>query len=257
MKRHVISFAIGLAAGAFGGLIGLGGGVIMVPLMVGILKLSQHRAHGTSLVALVFTGAGGALIYGLRGHVDFWAAAALAATAVFTVRAGARYADALPGWKLKRAFGLFLIFCAALLALKPYLPATFGDHSGPVNIVIFLATGAITGFLSGMMGIGGGTIMIPAMVLLAGFGQHVAQGTALAVMIPAGLAGAHAHHQLGNVAQNHLPGLIAGILVGTFCGGNIAGFIPDAPLRIAFTAGIVFMGWRYARTVSPRASDIE
>jgi len=251
MKGHFISFAIGLAAGTFGGLIGLGGGVIMVPLMIGILKLSQHRAHGTSLVALVFTGAGGALIYGLRGHIDFLAAAALALTAVLTVRAGAHYANELPGWKLRRAFGIFLIFCAALLATKPYLPATFGEHPVHVKVVIFLVTGAITGFLSGMMGVGGGTIMIPAMVLLTGFGQHVAQGTSLAVMVPAGLAGAHAHHQLGNVAKNHLPGLIAGILLGTFCGGNIAGFIPDAPLRIAFIAGIVFMGWRYARTVSP------
>lgn len=257
MKRHFLSFAIGLAAGSFGGLVGLGGGVIMIPLMIGVLKLSQHRAHGTSLVALVFTGAGGTLIYGLRGHIDFLAAALLALTAVFTVRAGARYADALPGWKLKRAFGVFLIFCASLLAMKPYLPATFGQHPLFVNVIIFLVTGALTGFLSGMMGVGGGTIMIPAMVLLAGFGQHAAQGTSLAVMVPAGLAGAHAHHQLGNVAKNHLPGLIAGILLGTFIGGNIAGLIPDAPLRIAFMAGIVFMGWRYARTVSPRAADVE
>jgi len=257
MKRHFISFAIGIAAGTFGGLIGLGGGVIMVPLLIGVLKLSQHRAHGTSLVALVFTAAGGALIYGLRGHIDWGAAAALAVTAVLTVRAGAHYANALPGWKLRRAFGVFLIFCSALLALKPYLPATFGEHPAYVNVVIFLVTGAITGFLSGMMGVGGGTIMIPAMVLLAGFGQHVAQGTSLAVMVPAGLTGAYAHHQLGNVAKNHLPGLIAGILLGTFCGGNIAGFIPDTPLRIVFIAGIVFMGWRYARSVSPQAADVE
>ena len=56
-----MSFLIGFLAGIFGGLVGLGGGVIMIPLMVGILKLDQHKAHGTSLVALVFTGISGAI----------------------------------------------------------------------------------------------------------------------------------------------------------------------------------------------------
>ncbi len=70
MKYNIISFVIGLAAGVFGGLVGLGGGLIMIPLMVGILKVSQHRAHGTSLVALVFTGLSGAVSYALNGSID-------------------------------------------------------------------------------------------------------------------------------------------------------------------------------------------
>lgn len=53
MATIIISFVIGLITGAFGGLIGIGGGLIMIPLMVEVLKLSQHKAHGTSLVALV------------------------------------------------------------------------------------------------------------------------------------------------------------------------------------------------------------
>lgn len=70
-----MSFLIGFLAGFFGGLVGLGGGVILVPLMVGILKLDQHKAHGTRV----------------------------------TARAGAHFAHSLPGWKLKRAFGGFLV----------------------------------------------------------------------------------------------------------------------------------------------------
>jgi uncharacterized protein len=91
-------------------------------------------------------------------------------------------------------------------------------------------------------------IMIPAMVLLTGFGQHVAQGTSLAVMVPVGIAGALTHHQLGNVAKRFLPGLIPGILLGAFLGGNLANRIPDTPLRLTFIAAIVFMGVRYARS---------
>ena len=115
MKINIISFLIGLAAGTFGGLAGLGGGIIMIPAMIYILKLSQHQAHGTSLVALVFTGISGAITYALNGAIDFAAAVILAGTAIFTARAGAHYAHALPARKLKKTFGIFLIFCAVLL----------------------------------------------------------------------------------------------------------------------------------------------
>ncbi|MGB9825741.1 MAG: TSUP family transporter, partial [Desulfofundulus sp.] len=86
----MIALFIGLAAGFFGGLVGLGGGVIMIPLMVGMLKMGQHKAHGTSLVALVFTGISGAITYALNGSVDILASVLLASTAIFTARAGAR-----------------------------------------------------------------------------------------------------------------------------------------------------------------------
>ena len=251
MKNNLISLAIGLAAGSFGGLIGLGGGLIMIPLMIGVLKLSQHQAHGTSLVALIFTGISGALVYGLQGNIDLLAAGSLAITAIITARAGANYAHALPGWKLRRAFGAFLIFCAALLVIKPYLPVAYGQHPLYIKIILFLITGAVTGFLSGMMGVGGGTIMVPAMVLLAGFGQHMAQGTSLLVMVPLGAAGGLVHHQLGNVAKGFLPGLIPGIVLGTVVGGNVANFIPDAPLRLTFIAAIIFMGMKYVRSGAP------
>lgn len=251
MKNHFLSFAIGLAAGIFGGLIGLGGGLIMIPLMIGMLKLSRQQAHGTSLVGVIFTGLGGAITYGLQGNVDLPAAALTAGPAIFTAGVGARFASTLPEWKLRKAFGAFLIFCAAMMVIRMYLPD--GSTYRPLlpGAVIYLACGAVTGFLSGMMGVGGGAIMIPTMVLLAGFSQHVAQGTALLVIVPIGIAGALAHHELGNVDKRCLPGLIPGIGMGVFLGGYVTGFIPEVPLRLAFMAVIIFLGWRSLRTVSP------
>jgi len=134
MEKHLVSFGIGLAAGLFGGLIGLGGGFIMIPLLVGWLKLDQCRAHGTSLAVLIFTGLSGAATYGWHGNVNWPAAIALAAPAVVTAAAGARLADRLPDWKLKRAFGVFLIFCSALLLLRPCFSA-IADHL-PAHIML-------------------------------------------------------------------------------------------------------------------------
>jgi hypothetical protein len=251
LKINIISFVIGLTAGIFGGLAGLGGGLIMIPLMVEVLKLNQHKAHGTSLVALVFTGISGAITYALNGAIDITAAVLLALTAVFTAPLGARYAHTLAEWKLKNTFGAFLIFCSALLLLKPYLADIIGTVPGYAKIIVFLITGAFTGFLSGMMGVGGGTIMVPVMVLLAGFTQHVAQGTSLLVMVPTGGIGAFTHWKMGNVAVGILFGLIPGIILGTYMGGNLAYLFSDNILRSIFVAVIIWMGVRYIKTSAP------
>jgi len=247
----VTSLFIGLTAGAFGGLIGIGGGIIMIPLMVEILKLSQHRAHGTSLLALVFTGISGAITYASNGSVDFTGAALLAVTAVLTASLGARYCNALTEKILKKYFGAFLIFCSVLLFLKPYLTNFIGIVPGYAKIMILLTTGAITGFLSGMMGVGGGTIMIPVMVILTGFSQHIAQGTSLLVMVPTGAIGAFAHWKMDNIEKGLLGGLIPGIVIGTYLGGNIANIIPNDLLRLIFAVILIFIGARYFRTSSP------
>ena len=246
---------IGLAAGFFGGLVGLGGGVIMIPLMVGILKMGQHQAHGTSLVALVFTGIAGAITYGLNGSVDIMAALLLASTAIFTARAGARFANALPEWKLKRAFGGFLILVSLLLLLKPYLYQVDEPTTGWLKIAVLLSTGIFTGFLSGMMGVGGGTIMVPSMVLLIGFTQYAAQGSSLLAMVPVGIAGAFTHWRLGNVSAGILPGLVPGILLGTYLGGSLAHILPEATLRIIFATVLIWTGVRYLRTKKPQPAQ--
>jgi len=249
-----MSFFIGLLSGLFGGLVGLGGGVIMIPLMTGFLKLDQHRAHGTSLVALVFTGISGAIAYGMKGAVDVTAAVLMAVTAVVTARAGAHFAHSLAEWKLKRSFGGFLVFVSLLMLLKPYLPAVPGLDAGWPKVTVLLLTGVLTGFLSGMMGVGGGTIMVPAMVLLAGFTQHLAQGSSLLAMVPAGAAGACTHYRLGNVVTRLLAGLVPGILIGTFLGGTMAHHLPEGTLRLVFSAVLIWTGVRYLRTKRPARS---
>jgi uncharacterized membrane protein YfcA len=119
---------------------------------------------------------------------------------------------------------------------------------------VLLATGAVAGFSSGMMGVGGGAIMIPSMVLLAGFDQHVAQGTSLLVMVPSGGTGAYTHWKLGNVNTAILPGLIVGVLAGTWFGGTFAHLLSDMVLRAIFAVLLIWTGIRYLRTRPPAPS---
>jgi uncharacterized membrane protein YfcA len=239
-----MSLLIGFLAGVFGGIAGVGGGAVMIPLMVGILKLSQHRASGTSLVTLVFTGIAGTIVYASNGHVDVLAALLLAVTAIFGARAGARFSHSLPEAKLRRFYGAFLIFIALSMILKPWMPHVSSPLTGWAMVLVLLAAGIFTGFQSGIMGGGGGAVSIPAMVLLAGFSQHMAQGTSLLVMIPA-----------GNVDMDLLKGMIPGILIGAYVGAMIAGCLPDANLRYIFALMLLWIGIRYVKTPPPRRGN--
>lgn len=246
-KDQVKGLVIGLAGGVFGGLVGLGGGVIMIPLMVLVGKLTQHAAHGTSLVAIVFTGLIGATTYFFNGYVDWKASLILAVCAVATARVGAIYAHSLPEKKLKKAFGLFLVFVAILLISKGTI-MRLSYHVGPVlYYVVLFFTGIFTGFVSGMMGVGGGGIMVPLLVVLIGMPQHLAQGTSLLAMVPGSAMGAATHYKLGNVAKKIVPGMVVGAAIGGYFGATFAHFVPEFHLKLIFAVISLWMGIRYIR----------
>ncbi|MDD3845457.1 MAG: sulfite exporter TauE/SafE family protein [Syntrophorhabdaceae bacterium] len=247
-KNQAKGLVIGLAGGTFGGLAGLGGGVIMIPLMAWLAGLSQHGAHGTSLLAIVFTGLIGAVTYFFHGSVDWPAALILAASAIATARLGALYAHSLPEKKLRKAFGWFLVFVSLLLVSKGLIMGS-SYHIGPVvYYVVLFATGLFTGFLSGMMGVGGGGIMIPPLVILIGMPQHLAQGTSLLAMVPGSAMGAFTHYKLGNVAKQIALGLMAGAAIGGYFGATFAHLLPELYLKFLFSIVGLWMGIRYIRS---------
>jgi uncharacterized membrane protein YfcA len=247
---------VGLVAGFMGGLVGVGGGIIMTPLMTEILKFRQHEAHGTSLVAVVFTALAASAIYYMHGSVDIPVAILIAVLALFTVRLGARYCNLLPEYKLKRYYGVLLLFVAVLLFAKPYLPHVV-DESSPAAIRwgLLVIIGLLTGFISGMMGVGGGTFMVPMMVLFVGISQVTAQGVSLFAMIPASVLGAWTHWKMGNTRTEIIPGLIAGVLVGAYGGSSFAHRLPEGILRVVFALLLIYSAFRYlrAKPVSARA----
>ena len=251
-----MSLITGLLAGFFGGLLGIGGGVVMIPMMVGILKTSQRQAHGTSLAALVFIGLAGSISYGLKGSIDLPASILLASTATITAYAGARYSNSLPEWKLKRFFGFFLIFVAATLILKPYITETVFVLSGTAKVLVLLLVGLITGVLAGIMGVGGGSVMIPAAVIFLGFDQHTAQGSSLLTMVPMGIMGAWTHYRLGNVKMNILGSLIAGVFAGAYLGSSTAHLLDEALLRFIFGIVLLWTGIRSIRKSQPVNTEV-
>lgn len=102
----------GLLVGVASGILGVGGGIILVPLMTLGFGFTQHVAQGTSLAAIIPTSVVGAVTHDRRGTVDRWAAAWMGAGAVFGAVLGALVAVHAPREWLTRAFGLVLLFAA-------------------------------------------------------------------------------------------------------------------------------------------------
>lgn len=100
---------IGVVAGFGSGLFGIGGGIVMVPLLVFVVRLDQHHAHATSLAAAVVLGAAGALTYTTAGAVDLAAGLLLAGGGIVGAPLGARLMAQTPEASLKVAFGALLI----------------------------------------------------------------------------------------------------------------------------------------------------
>ena len=110
------------------------------------------------------------------------------------------------------------------------------------GIAALAATGLATGFIAGLLGIGGGAFLIAGMVLFVGMNQHIAQGSSLLSMVPAAAVGSWTHWRHGNVVTRILPGLATGIIIGAFLGGVAANHLPEQTLRVIFAVMLIWLG---------------
>ncbi len=232
-ERLRAAFA-GFVAGLAGGLFGVGGGILLVPMLTGFFALSQHEAHGTSLAAIGATAIAGVIVYGLHGHVAWLTAALMAITSVFAARLGARLAARASGVGLMRAFAVFMVLVALRLLWKSPQPTDHALLSGPWGVVVALALGAAVGLLAGFLGVGGGLLAVPALTLLFGMDQQSAQGTSLALILVTAPIGALEHHRHGNVATRLVPMLLLGAALGAPLASVFAQKLPQAYLARGF-----------------------
>jgi uncharacterized membrane protein YfcA len=239
-----VAVLAGFGAGLAGGLFGVGGGIILVPVLTAFFGLTQHRAHGTSLSAVAATALAGIVVYGLAGHVAWLPAALMAVSGAWTARLGARLAHRTGREHLTLAFAVFILAVALRILWRAPIPAgtgalSGGPFSGPVGLAAALAVGAAVGLLAGFMGVGGGIIAVPSLTLLFGMGQQTAQGTSLALILGSAPFGALEHARLGNVERRLLPGLMIGALLGAPLASYAAQRLPQATLARGFAIFLV------------------
>lgn len=234
----VVLISIGVAAGLFSGAFGVGGGILMVPLLIALAGMDQRRASATSLLAIVPTSVVGCAGYLFGEGVDGVAAALVAPGAIVGAFLGATLLRRLPLRVLTWAFVVLLLAVALRTALLvPERGAEASYDAG--TVVAMLLLGLAIGVASGLFGIGGGAIAVPAFVALFGMSDLIAKGTSLLVMVPTALSGTLRNVRAGLVDWRS--GLLVGIpaTVASLPGVAIAHVLPPRLASILFALLLV------------------
>jgi uncharacterized protein len=220
----------GFVSGFLAGLLGIGGGTILVPILVA-LNHEPVQATATSNLAIALTSISGTLQNWRMGYLDFNRVLLLGFPSLITAQIGAYFGDILPGYILLGAFGLVLIVNLFLVQLRKRLIRQETTPDGPKidPTLARLGTGSAAGLLAGLFGIGGGVIMVPLQMLLLGEEIKVAIQTSLGVIVLTSISAFLGHAYRGNVL--FLPGLLLG--VGGLVGAQISTrFLPKLSDRV-------------------------
>lgn len=233
---------VGVLAGFLSGLFGVGGGILIVPGLVLVAQMDQRIAHGTSLAAVLPISGASLATYWAHDHVDWQVALFLAIGAIGGAVLGTRLLATLNRRTLAVSFAGVLI----LSAIRLYV-STSGSGRQDLTVLLIVALiviGAATGTLAGLLGVGGGIVMVPAMMLLLGITPVVSKGTSLAVIIPTAIMGTLRNRSKKNVDIG------AAVLVGTagivsaILGGYMSARISDELSNFLFASLLVVVAVR-------------
>ncbi|PMC39051.1 hypothetical protein CJ195_03680 [Bacillus sp. UMB0899] len=261
----VLLLMIGLVGGMLGSLVGLGGGIIIVPalLFIGtytnlLPSITPQFAVGTSMFILIVTGLSSTIAYMKQKTVYFKAGI------IFFIGSGP---GALVGALVNKeielnqfyiCFGIFVIFISILLSVQKYIkPKTnqvgsvhiFEDKQGIKHTLYFqpvlaVVIAFIVGVLSGLFGIGGGSLMVPTMLLLFRFPASIAVATSMFMVFLSSIIGSITHIQLGNVDWLWILGLAPGAWIGAKLGAYINGRLKDGTVVVILRLVLVVVGIR-------------
>lgn len=239
-----MAFVVGLLGGLLSGIFGIGGGIVLVPLLGLLLGIGQRDAQGLTLaVMLLPIGLPAVLAYRRRVVIPWRLVAALVVGFVVAVGPAARVAVGMDERWLRALFA-FLVLAAAVQSWRrssarpDHAPGGARPERSAWN---GLWIGAAGGFLAGVFGVGGGIVMVPLLVLALRLEQHEAQAVSLAVMLPPiGLPGVLAYAQArGSLPWDVLLLVAAGFAAGAFGGARLAVGIRTARLSRAFAIFLV------------------
>ncbi|MEV8134988.1 sulfite exporter TauE/SafE family protein [Microbacterium aurantiacum] len=241
----ITCIGVGLLAGLMSGLFGVGGGTVIVPLLVLVLGFDQRLAAGTSLGAIVPTASVGVISYALNDSVAWIPALILAGGAVIGAQVGtallAKLSQTVLRWGFVGFLGVVIVMLFVVIPSRDaVLELTWWTGLG------LIALGLVTGVLAGLLGVGGGIIVVPALIFLFGTSDLVAKGTSLLMMIPTAISGT-----IGNIRRHNIDLVAAGIvglaaITTTALGAWIAVRVDPQVGNILFAAFLVFIAAQMA-----------
>lgn len=259
MEQLPLLLIIGLIAGVMSGMFGIGGGAIIVPSLIIFLGYDQKLANGTSLAALLLpVGIFACIEYYRQGKLKIKPAAAVALGLTGGAWFGAAVALDMDDTLLRLLYGVFLVYMAWRYmaprkwwaeyrgtATEKVQEDTDDTDSVRVLLVAFLI-GLLAGVSSGLFGIGGGAVIVPALMLLLGFDQKLATGTSLgALLLPVGLPGALQYYQADKLNIETAIPLALMLLIFALLGARLALGLPTKTVKRMYGIFLLLVGIRF------------
>ena len=267
MMEFVLLFIIALCSGVVGALVGLGGGVILVPatLFIGVSlgmipEITPQTVVGLSVIMMIFTGLASTLSYVKSGTVDFKTGYIFFAGSIPGTMFGAWINKGLDLPSFNLYFGILLIILAIILLVRDYLKPVnwFVEHGTKREYIdnegnkyvygypiwfAFLLT-FFVGMCSGLFGIGGGSMIVPAMLILFLFPPHVAVATSMFLVFLTSIVNSASHIYLGNVPWLYTLPVIPGAYIGAKLGAALNKKLNSKTLVIALRFVLLLLGIR-------------
>lgn len=256
--RIAADLGVGAGVGAFSGAFGVGGGILLVPFLVLVRKVPQKQAQATSLVMITMAALAGVVVYALDAAVAWVPGAFLAAGGLVGAWVGAHAVQRSPSGVLQVGFGGLLVIAGLrLLWASPESVESTSQLPSPTLATAagYAVAGLAMGVLSALFGVGGGILLIPILIAFFDYGQHLAAGTSLAVMVPIALVGALSLTRPGYTQWAEGARYGAGSVVGAPVGAALALLASASVLQIAFGVLMLVVGgqlvvraWRERRS---------
>lgn len=237
--------AIGLSLGAIGG----GGSILTVPILVYVIGQEAHAATATSLAVVGATSLAGAIPHWRAGRVSLATALPFGLAGIGGAFVGAWMNHLVPGRLILGLFGILMLLVAARMIVASRLPLPVrggaavvtagGDWERWLRVAV---AGLTVGLLTGFFGVGGGFLIVPALVLVLGFGMRSAVGTSLVVIAINSASGLLAHLRYGGIDVGLSLLFVVGGVVGALLGAAVAGRVDERRLQRWFAALVVAVG---------------
>ncbi len=224
----------GLVSGMLAGILGIGGGSVLVPLMV-YVGFSPINAIGTSSLAILLTSLSGSIQNWRMGYIDWRKVGLLGIPALVAAQLGAALAHYVPAHWLLFGFAAMMLMNIYLVGLKQQLVGIESSTPATARYGLFTTiTGILAGLVAGLMGVGGGAIMVPLQMLLLGETIKVAIQTSLGVVMLTAVSATIGHSINGHVLFDR--GIILGIggLFGAQIGTRYLPRLPDTVVSNLF-----------------------
>jgi uncharacterized membrane protein YfcA len=193
-----VPIVIGMMAGLISGSFGVGGGIIIVPGLVVFLQFTQRLSHGTSLLAILPIAAAALVGFIFHDSIDVVYGLFLGLGSIFGALLGTKLLGSISNIWLARIFSAALFVAAARLFIE--IPVESQELSlSPVTAMVLVVIGVFIGVMAGLLGIGGGLVLIPILMIFFGTAAPVAKGTSLLVTLIAGTTGTWRNYRNANI----------------------------------------------------------